>query len=146
VLINARAETVFKTSAFSTSVRKRRCLVPASGFYEWNPIGKKKQPWHIWPKSGDPLAFAGMYNTEGAMAMMTTDANAEMQTIHDRMPVILPREVWDQYLDPAIDRPDVIEPLLKPLSEGLLTMQAVNPLVSNARNETPKCIEPADGA
>ena len=127
---------------FAKSARERRCIVPVSGFYEWQAVGKQKQPWHIWLKSGDPIAFAGFYDTEGAVCTMTTEPNAEMASIHDRMPVILPKSTWQTYLDPAVTDPNLIEPLLIPLPDGSLTMQAVDKVVSNARNETPDCIKP----
>ena len=141
-LINARSETVFTSRVFAKSARERRCIVPVSGFYEWQAVGKQKQPWHIWLKSGDPIAFAGFYDTEGAVCTMTTEPNAEMASIHDRMPVILPKSTWQTYLDPAVTDPNLIEPLLIPLPDGSLTMQAVDKVVSNARNETPDCIKP----
>lgn len=142
-LINARSETVFETRAFRKSVRERRCLVPASGFYEWQTLGRKKQPWHIWLASEQPIAFAGFQDSEGAVCMMTTAPNAEMSQIHDRMPVILPPAVWDHYLNPSLTDPAEIAPLLVPLPDESLILQAVGLTVSNARNETPDCIKPA---
>lgn len=141
-LINARSETIFTSRVFSSSAKRRRCLVPVSGFYEWQAVGKQKQPWHIWLATGDPIAFAGFTDEAGAVCTMTTSPNAEMSQIHDRMPVILPRETWDHYLDPAVTDPDEIAPLLVPLPDGSLTMQAVSRVVSNARNETPDCLKP----
>ena len=143
LLINARAETVFESRAFRSSVLARRCLVPVSGFYEWKAEGRKKAPYHIWLQSGDPIAFAGFVDAEGAVCTMTTSPNAEMAAIHDRMPVILPRSVWELYLDSGIEDPQPLAPLLVPLPDGSLMMQAVNPIVNNARHETPACIEPA---
>lgn len=75
---------------------------------------------------------------------MTTEPNAEMATIHDRMPVILPRATWEHFLDPTVTDHHEIEPMLIPLPDGSLTMQAVSKVVSNARNETPECIEPVE--
>jgi len=143
-IINARSETVFSSRAFSKSAKQRRCVVPVSGFYEWQAVGKIKQPWHIWLASGELIAFAAMYNDAGEICTMTTTPNAEMASIHDRMPVILPRETWEHYLSPAVVNPDEIAPLLVPLPDGSLTMQAVDRVVSNARNETPDCIKPLD--
>lgn len=140
-LINARFETVFTSRAFAKSARERRCIVPVSGFYEWQAVGKLKQPWHIWLKSGDPIAFAGFTNEAGEVCTMTTEPSAEIATIHDRMPVILSRPTWENYLDPEMTDPHTIEPLLLPLPDGSLTMQAVSKVVSNARNETPDCIK-----
>src|SRR5262249_7956555 len=140
-LINARAETVFDSKAFAKSARERRCIVPVSGFYEWQTIGKRKLPWHIWLTSGDPIAFAGFYDSEGAVCTMTTGPNAEMAKIHHRMPIILSPAVWDHYLDPTVNNAIEISPLLTSLPDGSLTMQAVNPIVNNARNETPDCIQ-----
>jgi len=140
LLINARSETVFETRAFAKSIRERRCLVPASGFYEWMTISKEKLPYHITQKSGEPLAFAGFCDREGAVALMTTSPNAEMAEIHDRMPVILTRPVWEHYLDPAVTDPAEITPLLIPLPDDSLSLTPVDPVVNNARNETPDCL------
>jgi putative SOS response-associated peptidase YedK len=142
-LINARAETVFTSRAFKKSATTRRCLVPVSGFYEWQTIGKVKQPYHITLKSGDPIAFAAFTDETESVCTMTISPNAEMATIHDCMPVILPREAWDTYLDPTVTDPDVIAPLLVPLPDGSLTLEAVDRVVNNARNETPDCLRPA---
>ncbi|MBI1348787.1 hypothetical protein GC163_21145 [bacterium] len=141
VLINARSETVFETRTFSRSIRERRCLVPASGFYEWQTIGREKHPYHITLKSGEPLTFAGMFDSEGSIALMTTGPNAEMATIHDRMPVVLPRPVWDHYLDPAVTDEAEIAPLLIPLPDDSLTLTAVSKTVNNARYDSPECIQ-----
>lgn len=144
-IINARSETVFTSKVFAKSARERRCIVPVSGFYEWQAVGKQKQPWHIWLASGDPIAFAAFTDADGAVCTMTTEPNAEMAQIHDRMPVILPRETWGHFLDPAVTDPEEVQPLLVPLPDGSLTMQAVSKVVSNARNETPECIKPVEG-
>lgn len=145
VLINARSETVFETRTFSRSIRERRCLVPASGFYEWQTIGREKHPYHITLKTGEPLTFAGMFDSDGSIALMTIGPNAEMATIHDRMPVVLPRPVWDHYLDPDVTDEAEIAPLLVPLPDNSLTLTAVGLTVNNARNDSPDCIEPLDG-
>lgn len=143
LLINARSESVFETRAFSKSIRERRCLVPASGFYEWLTIGKEKFPYHITLRSGEPLTFAGLIDAAGAVALMTTSPNAEMAEIHDRMPVILARPVWEHYLDPAVTDPAEITPLLIPLPDDSLSLTPVDPVVNNARNETPDCLRQA---
>jgi putative SOS response-associated peptidase YedK len=139
-LINARSETAFESRTFAKLLKTQRCIVPVSGFYEWKTEGKAKRPFHIWLKSGEPMAFAAFHDADGAVCTMTTGPNAEMATIHDRMPVILPRDAWTLYLDPAVTDPEAIRPLLVPLPAGSLTMQAVNPVVNNARNESPDCI------
>lgn len=151
-LINARGDTVFKLPSFRSAVRKSRCLIPMSGFYEWTAEGKQRQPWHIQDKSGDPLAVAGICEhweragkaTIDSCTIVTTDANAEMATLHDRMPVILPQKNWEKWLDPGVSDPEQLAPLLMPLPDGSLVMERVNPLVNNARNETPGCIRPLE--
>ncbi len=143
ILINARAETVLTNRTFSKSARERRCLVPASGFYEWQTVGSAKQPYHITLKTGGPIAFAGIFDHEGALCLMTTAPNAETAEIHDRMPVILPPAVWDHYLDAGVTEPADIEPMLCSLADESLVLTAVSTIVNNARNETPDCIRPA---
>jgi putative SOS response-associated peptidase YedK len=113
-MINARAETVATKPAFRVALRKRRCLIPADGFYEWQPVGRRKQPVYITLKTREPFSFAGLWETWTApdgqevksCTIITTDANALLKPIHDRMPVILTREAEGVWLNPAIQDPE----------------------------------------
>ena len=109
LLINARGETVLEKPAFRAAMKRRRCLIPADGFYEWQEEGGRKRPFFIHAKSGAPLAFAGLWETwigpngeelETA-AIVTTRANRTLAPIHERMPVIVPPEAFDLWLDCA---------------------------------------------
>jgi putative SOS response-associated peptidase YedK len=140
-MINARGETVADKPAFRTAFRKRRCLIPADAFYEWQAISgtKQKQPLLIQSKPPGLLAFAGLWETwrdpaatthEATMlettTIITTSANALMAPVHDRMPVILPPEQWDVWLDPQTD-PAILQPLLVPAPDDGLTLSLANP-------------------
>jgi putative SOS response-associated peptidase YedK len=109
--INARSETVADKPAFRDSFAKRRCLVPASGYYEWETVGKNKQPWHFGHSDGSPMMFAGlwsMWTPSGeepveSFTILTTTPNAFTSRWHDRMPVILPEDTWANWIDGAAD-------------------------------------------
>lgn len=146
--INARAETVATKPTFRDAFRHGRCLVPASGFYEWQTEGGRKQPMYIRPKDGGLLAFAGLWATwegpEGPLqtvCILTTTPNELMAPIHDRMPVILPASEWRPWLDPESE-PESIQGLLDPCPAGQLAVQAVGPEVGNVRNDSPALIAP----
>ena len=159
-MINARAETLATSSAFKRSFARRRCLVPADGFYEWQavPGAKRKQPYYIRRRDGQPLAFAGLWEVwrpkdapEGdeesrlsSCTIVTTDANELLAPIHDRMPVILPPGVWDEWLDPDNEDVDRLSRLLVPAPEDLLELIPVGPDVSKVDNEGPHLIERVD--
>lgn len=149
-LINARSETAADKPSFRGAMRHRRCLVPADGFYEWTGAAGSKLPHLIRLAAGDPnggtlMAFAGLWETwlgaDGSeidtMAILTTTANAEMASIHDRMPVILPRGAFAAWLDCARGTAVHAVDLLRPAPDGLLAIQPVNRAVNNARNEGP---------
>lgn len=121
-LTNARGETVAEKPSFRNAFKHHRCLIPASGFYEWSTQGKIKQPWYISQQSGEPLAFAGLWENWRApdgqiiqtCCIITTGANALMAPIHDRMPVILDRTDWTSWLDPANRHPDGLLQFIRP--------------------------------
>lgn len=121
-LANARGETVAEKPSFRSAFKSRRCLIPASGFYEWKTVNGVKYPWYISLKSGDPMAFAGLWETwhpkEGetieSCCIITTDANSLMEPIHDRMPIILDQDQWGTWLSPQIKQPDKLLPLIHP--------------------------------
>ena len=150
-MINARGETVAEKPSFRSAFRHRRCLVPASGFYEWQKMtGSRKQPWHIHRPDDAPLAFAGIWEhweaEDGSVlqtcAIITTDANSQMAPIHHRMPVILDPDVWDIWLDPALEKPSDVLPLLGPCTDEHIEAYPVSRYVNSPRNDDAKCIEP----
>jgi putative SOS response-associated peptidase YedK len=158
-MINARAETITTKNAYRSAFKRRRCLIPADGFYEWKVVGKdekgrpKKQPYYIHRPDDEPLAMAGVWerwrgpdrDREEALhstAVVTTSANTFMSDIHDRMPVFLPPAVWDEWLDPGNDDVDSLKQLLVPAPEELLTAHPVDPKVGNVRNKGPELVEP----
>lgn len=155
-MINARAESVAVKPAFRAAFRRRRCLIPADGFYEWQqkPGSKLKQPWFVTLKEGQPMAFAGLWERwyppqeqDGepleSCTIIVTDANKLMRKIHDRMPVILSPETWETWLDPMYNDVPALQSLLKPYPPEELTAWPVTAKVNNPRNDTPDCIEPA---
>ncbi len=149
-LINGRAETAAEKPAFRSAFRKRRCLMPADGFYEWKKEGGKKQPFYLQSKNGRPFAFAGLWedwqDEQGkhiqSCTILTTEANDSVRPIHDRMPVILDSKDFEIWLDPDIQKPEMLLPLLRPYSGLEMTAYPVSTVVNNPKNENPKCIEP----
>ena len=153
-LINARAETVADKPSFRASFRRRRCLVPASGFYEWQVRpGRPKQPWAIQAVSGEPLALAGLWDLwEGpdgcleSCTIITTSANGLMAPIHDRMPVILAARDWARWLEPHGQGRDLaaLMALLRPCAEDLLRRYPIGPRVGKVQNDGPELLEPLE--
>jgi putative SOS response-associated peptidase YedK len=158
-MINARAETVAEKPSFREALRKRRCLVPADGFYEWKKerTGKTGTPMRIRLATGAPFAFAGLWESwkpvKGAgredelftCALVTTEANALVREIHDRMPVILPARLYAAWLDPAEERPERLLAMLAPYPAGEMTAYPVSPAVNDPRAQGPRLISPAAG-
>ncbi len=152
-LINARAETLAEKPSFRTAFRRRRCLILADGFYEWrlNPDGKSKTPMYIRLASGKPFAFAGLWelwnSSDGSQiystTIITTQPNALMQSIHNRMPVILPPETYARWLEPAERKPKELTDLLQPFPAEAMTAYSVSRLVNSPDNDRPECIQPA---
>jgi putative SOS response-associated peptidase YedK len=150
-MINARAETLAEKPSFKRALQKRRCLVIADGFYEWKAGGKKKTPMFIALRSREPFGFAGLWETWKApdgeavhsCTIITTTPNALMESIHNRMPVILPRAAEEVWLDRTVDDPQRLLPLLRPYSDTDMTAYEVSLLVNSPRNDVPACIEPA---
>jgi putative SOS response-associated peptidase YedK len=151
---NARAETLAERPTFRPLIGTHRCVIPVSGFYEWQGRGKGKTPLYIHRAGGGPLALAGLWaewedpesgEPVTSHTVITCAANDFMQPIHDRMPVILSGETLNEWLDPAIDRPADVLPLLVPAPDDLLTAYAVAPLVNNVRNDSPELIRPIAG-
>ena len=148
--INAKAETVAEKPSFRAAFKKRRCLVIADGFYEWQLQGKQKQPMWIGLKSKRPFAFAGLWehwkSAEGqpleTCTIITTAPNELMQAIHNRMPVILSPSSYDQWLDPTVQQLEPLKALLQPYSSEELMAYPVSTLVNNPRHDAPQCLEP----
>jgi putative SOS response-associated peptidase YedK len=149
--INARAETVAQKPAFRAAFRKRRCLVPADGFFEWQKTESGKQPWYIRRIGGRPLALAGLWELwdppEGgeplaSYAIITTSGNEFMQPLHDRMPVVLTEAGQEAWLDPATPLPD-LQALLAPAPEDYLEAWPVSRRVNSPFNEDPSLVAPA---
>jgi putative SOS response-associated peptidase YedK len=150
-LINARSETVAEKPSFRDSFKKRRCLIIADGFYEWKKVGGgEKIPYYIRLKSKKSFALAGLYDhweaPEGKVlttcTIITTEANELMSSLHERMPVILPPEHYDLWLDASVTNKPALLDMLQPYSPDLMEAYTVSRLVNSPANNSPKCIEP----
>lgn len=152
-MINARAESAAEKPAFRAPFRRKRCLIPADGFYEWKkpPEGKKvKQPYFVKRADGKLLAFAGLWDCWRApdggelktCTILTTQANEIMQPIHDRMPVILPEKNFAVWLDPKNQDPKKLSAVLQPYPSENLVAYPVSLAVNSPQNDTPECLEP----
>lgn len=168
-MINARAETVAEKPSFRTALRRRRCLVPVDGFYEWQQRDGHKQPVRFVSAQGGLFAFAGLWESwrptpspppsdgrDGrsgdddiaideviyTCTIITTEANDFVRPVHHRMPVIVQPQHYSVWLDREIQDPEAVLPLLKSAPEGALKMYDVSTFVNSPRNETPDCIAP----
>ena len=151
-MINARSESVADKPAFRAALRRRRCLVPASGFYEWKKgNGAGKQPYFIHRRDGQPLAMAGLWESWNdpqrnlpvqTFTILTTGANAQISQLHDRMPVILDTAQWDQWLQPSDTDVQQWQSLLQPAPADLLTMHPVSRRVNSPKVDEPSLIQP----
>lgn len=148
-MINARAETLREKPAFRNAYRYRRCIIPVSGFYEWKQVGRAKQPYFVRPADDLPIGLAGLWEVwhspdGGALetcTIITTDANAVIQPLHDRMAVVLPPEAYVQWLNP--DTPlDALDALLQPAPDALLIAYPVSPRVNSPANDDPSLVAP----
>jgi putative SOS response-associated peptidase YedK len=158
LLINARGESVLEKPAFKNAMRRRRCLIPNDGFYEWAPPGQTgapRRPFFVRAKRNDsgeapPLAFAGLYETWtgpngeelDTVAIVTTSANRTLAPLHHRMPVFVPKEAFDLWLDCANVEAEVAAALIRPAPEDLLEAYEVSPAVNRVANDTPDLIAP----
>mgnify|MGYP001309494672 FL=1 len=148
--INAKAETVAEKPSFRSAFKKRRCLVIATGFYEWQVQGRAKQPIWIGLQSKRPFAFAGLWEQwkppEGepleTCTVITTEPNDLMAPIHNRMPVILSPASYDQWLDLSFQQIEPLKALLRPYPSEELTAYPVSTLVNNPRHDASQCLEP----
>ena len=157
-MINARMETVAEKPAFKKAFAKRRCLLPADGYFEWyGEVKGKKQPFFIRPADGGVLAMAGLYelwrdpsvpaDAEAdpwlwTVTVLTTTATDDLGRIHDRMPLLVEKQRYAEWLDPAVDDPDELRGLLVPAAPGLLTAYPVATTVNNVKNNGPELVDP----
>jgi putative SOS response-associated peptidase YedK len=151
LLINARGESALDKPAFRAAMRRRRCLIPADGFYEWKREGGGKRAYYIRAGSGAPMAFAGLWETwtgpngeelESA-AIVTTAANRLLTPLHDRMPAILSADSFDLWLDCANVDAESAAALIAPAPEALLEVYRVSSAVNRVANDAPELTEPA---
>lgn len=152
-MINCRSETAATKPAFRRAFKERRCIVPASGFYEWQEVEgqKQTQPYYLTLKSGNPAAFAGLWESwhdpenDGerveTFTILTTTATDVIGEVHDRMPITLDREVWPVWLDPDIKDVEALQAMLVPSMEQWQRWP-VSRIVGNVKNDVPECIEP----
>src|SRR5258708_15180731 len=155
--INARAETVAPLPAFRDAFKRHRCLIPASGFYEWRKDGKTKTPYAIVPTDGPLFAFAGLWEnwrdrSAGddapwirTCSIVTGEPNALLAPIHDRMPVILPEEAWPQWLGEGTPDPPALKALLRPHPAERMRAYPVSPRVGSAKDDHPSLSQPLTG-
>jgi putative SOS response-associated peptidase YedK len=151
-MINARAETVAEKPSFRTAFRRRRCLVPADGYYEWRKEGGQKQPYYIRMAGGGPFALAGLWeHWEGAdgsviesCAILTTDSNEVVRPIHHRMPVILPASTYQTWLDPSLQGGEAVQALLALHPGDDLSAFPVSTHVNRPTNDDERCVAPLE--
>ena len=147
-MINARAETVAEKPAFRSAFRQRRCLLVADGFYEWQRLEGKKQPFYFRLQDQQPFAFAGLWehwqSPEGdsidSCTILTTQANELLSSIHDRMPVILPPSSYDLWLDRTVRQPEQLQSLLQPYPAEAMTAYPVSTKVNSPAYDRAECI------
>jgi putative SOS response-associated peptidase YedK len=150
LLINARSESVIDRPAFRNAMRRRRCLIPADGFYEWKEVGARKQPYFVRLRDGGPFAFAGLWETWtgpngeeiDTAAIVTTNANQTLSAIHDRMPVILSPEAFDFWLDCTSVDAKTAAAVLLPARDDLLEAYEISPAVNRVANDSAALIAP----
>ncbi|MBP3043443.1 SOS response-associated peptidase [Arthrobacter jiangjiafuii] len=157
-MINARRETVLEKPSFRKAAVKRRALVPADGYYEWEKSGGTKIPTYLYSPAEDPLAFAGLYEFWPdpalpedhehkwllSVTIITTEASDALGHIHDRTPLIVPPDMYADWLDPRTTQGTEVQQLLDAMPEPVLTPRVVSPLVNSVRNNGAELILPAD--
>ena len=160
-MINARAETIAEKNSYKRPFARRRCLIPADGFYEWKKVEgqKKKQPMYMSRVDGEPFAFAGLWEVwkdknhsdeDGeplellSCTIITGEPNEKVAEVHDRMPVMLPPDTWDEWLDRDNHDTDSLQGLLVPAPARLIQLHPVSSDVNNVHNNGPELIEAAD--
>lgn len=150
-LINARAETLAEKPAFRQAFRKRRCVIPATGFYEWRRQGKRGLPYNFRLRSGEVFVFAGLWEQWTTptgpwrtFTIITTEANATVRPVHDRMPAILQPPAVDAWLDHRSFNARRLEDLLRPFPAEKMEGFRVSPMVNSPVHDEPACIQPLD--
>jgi putative SOS response-associated peptidase YedK len=150
-MFNARAESLTSSPAFRDAFRRKRCLVPVDGFYEWHREGTRRQPFAIARDDGRPLALAGLWSgwrdpaadrVVRTFTIITTRPNDQLSGLHDRMPDVVPDDAWSRWLDPGHHDPAELNGLFEPNDEVELRIWPVSPLVNNVRNDGPELVEP----
>ncbi len=149
-MINARSESLSDKPAFRNAVKFRRCIVPASGFYEWKAESSRKVPYYIHLSDGAPMGLAGIWeawktsesSSLETFTILTTSANPLIASIHDRMPVILRPDSYGLWLNKDVKNPEQLQPLYSPYPADLLTLYPVSTLVNSPMNDDSACIDP----
>jgi putative SOS response-associated peptidase YedK len=150
-LINARAETIFTKAPFKESIKSKRCLIPADGFFEWKKEGKAKVPYRITLNSDEAFSLAGIWDSwerpsDGEIintfTIITTSANRLVNELHDRMPVILPKPIEEHWLDDRLKENDLVD-LMRPFDADQMHMYKVNKIVNSVQYNIPECIQVA---
>jgi putative SOS response-associated peptidase YedK len=149
-MINARAETLAEKPSFRDSFKKRRCLVLANGYYEWKKVGRNKLPHYVYPVSERPFGFAGLYDTwrskDGetlnTCTIITTEPNELLRPLHDRMPVIVPKDRESLWLDNSVAGEKSLLSMLRASVSEALEVREVSTLVNSPLNDVPECIRP----
>ncbi len=153
-MINARSEGISEKPSFRGPYRYKRCIVPVSGFYEWkkNPASKTKTPYYIGLSSGAPFGIAGLWDewlsSDGSevqtCTLITTSSNSLISPLHERMPVILPPDAYNLWLDPEPIKPGALNELLIPYASDKMAAYPVTPFVNNVANDSPLCVQAAN--
>jgi putative SOS response-associated peptidase YedK len=151
-LINARAESVTQKAAFRDAFHARRALVPVDGFYEWEKTPHGRQPYYIRVRGGEVYTLAGLWEhfesretgPVESFTIITTDSNELVRPIHDRMPVILPQEAYDAWLDPANQDVKGLKGLLRPFPADEMDMYPVSRYVNKPQNKDAECVQPVE--
>lgn len=151
LMFNARAETLAQKPAFRSALQRRRCLVPADGWYEWRSVGRFKQPYLIRRPDREPFMFAGLWESWArpggeplrSVAIVTVTASPDLASVHDRMPAVLPPEAWEAWLDTRVDGRSLALRGLHPAPVGTFETVTVGARVNQATNDGPEVQEPA---
>lgn len=149
-MINARSETAAEKPSFRAAFRRRRCLVLADGFYEWQKVESGKQPHYVRMANGRPFAFAGLWehwkgpdeSVIQSCTLLTTEPNELLRPVHNRMPVILDARDYDLWLDLEVQDVEKVQPLLRPFSSDAMNAYPVSRWVNRPQNDDPRCIVP----
>lgn len=145
LLLNARSETAIEKPTYAEAMRTGRCLVPADGFYEWRTEGRLRQPYFITPTDGSLFALGGLIleTPKGPRCvLLTTEANEAMREVHDRMPLVVPVDAREAWLDARVPPQEALDLVPRPFPAALTRLTRVNPLVNSVRNDGPELLDP----